>query len=530
VISSTRNKLSRVWAPALILLVALPILTSVVLDQEAWGRVGGGHSYSGGSSSRGGSSSHGSSSSRGGYSSGSRSYSNGSSYSGSGGEVDLEVIFWILRVCFKHPKIGVPFLLILAAVIIHQSRSNQNSKPRPAARQAQVHLNPLLNRYRQRNDPNFSKTAFLDFAARLFAEVHDARGRGKVGDYSLFLNEHASDRLHYRGNQLTSVAGIALGSVRIVSLQTRMQGESPDTTDRITVAFEACMTETDRNKKPRTLYTQEEWTFERKTGVFSLEPEKLRHIRCPACGAAPQASRGICGSCGKSINTGRFNWVVTVINDKSHDRPPLLTQHVEEQGTDLPTLVDPDFRTNSQALKSELSEFSWDIFRKRATHIFVEMQRGWKARDLKRMRPFETDNLFSAHTYWIEEYRRQKLINNLDQLKIIAFDPVKIEIDRFNFAITARIHASMIDTTQWESGEHLFGSRKKPREFTEYWTFIRSRGAPGSKKGGDAQCPSCGAELKISQAGNCEYCGSHIVSGEYDWVASLIEQDEAYHG
>jgi hypothetical protein len=37
------------------------------------------------------------------------------------------------------------------------------------------------------------------------------------------------------------------------------------------------------------------------------------------------------------------------------------------------------------------------------------------------------------------------------------------------------------------------------------------------------------AALKINMAGVCEYCRSKIV-GEFDWVLSRIEQDEAYMG
>jgi predicted amidophosphoribosyltransferase len=44
-------------------------------------------------------------------------------------------------------------------------------------------------------------------------------------------------------------------------------------------------------------------------------------------------------------------------------------------------------------------------------------------------------------------------------------------------------------------------------------------------------CPSCGAPLdRINMAGTCEYCGSHLTRGEFDWVLSKIEQDESYRG
>jgi len=46
----------------------------------------------------------------------------------------------------------------------------------------------------------------------------------------------------------------------------------------------------------------------------------------------------------------------------------------------------------------------------------------------------------------------------------------------------------------------------------------------------DKSCPSCGAGLKINMAGNCEYCGVKVTRGDFDWVLSKVEQDEAYVG
>jgi predicted amidophosphoribosyltransferase len=52
------------------------------------------------------------------------------------------------------------------------------------------------------------------------------------------------------------------------------------------------------------------------------------------------------------------------------------------------------------------------------------------------------------------------------------------------------------------------------------------RGAPRM----DKACPNCGAPLNVNMAGRCEHCDAKITSGEFDWVLSRIEQDEAYEG
>src|SRR5262249_53401532 len=162
----------------------------------------------------------------------------------------------------------------------------------------------------------------------------------------------------------------------------------------------------------------------------------------------------------------------------------------------------------------------------RVRHIFLELQRAWSDLKWERARPFETDALFQMHQYWIAEYRRQHLRNVLGEPTIEDAIPVKITSDAFHDAITCRIFARMTDHVVDASGKVVCGDPKRPKRFSEYWTFIRRRGVKGAAKD-DANCPNCGAPLKISMAGVCEYCRGKVTGGEFDWVLSRIEQDES---
>jgi len=73
----------------------------------------------------------------------------------------------------------------------------------------------------------------------------------------------------------------------------------------------------------------------------------------------------------------------------------------------------------------------------------------------------------------------------------------------------------------------ISGNRRRPRSYSEYWTLIRGSGTRGAPRK-DNNCPHCGAPLRIGMAGQCEYCRVKITSGEFDWVLSRIEQDEAF--
>ena len=102
-------------------------------------------------------------------------------------------------------------------------------------------------------------------------------------------------------------------------------------------------------------------------------------------------------------------------------------------------------------------------------------------------------------------------------------------MDAFYESLTVRVFASLRDyTVDEKSGQVISGDPKRPRAFSEYWTFIRRVGHKPSRANGQ-QCPACGAPLdRINQAGVCEYCQSVITKGDFDWVLSNIEQDEVY--
>ena len=112
---------------------------------------------------------------------------------------------------------------------------------------------------------------------------------------------------------------------------------------------------------------------------------------------------------------------------------------------------------------------------------------------------------------------------------MLRVETVCLELDRYFESATLRIFASMKDSTvRLSDGALLSGDPRKPRVFSEYWTFIRRSGVT-SKARELTCCPNCGATLdKITTAGVCEYCDANITRGDYDWVLSRIEQDEAY--
>jgi predicted lipid-binding transport protein (Tim44 family) len=208
----------------------------------------------------------------------------------------------------------------------------------------------------------------------------------------------------------------------------------------------------------------------------------------------------------------------------------MLTGEVQERGTDLETVLDPEARERLKKLERRDPTMTWDAFQKRVRLIFGSFQAAWAERDLKKMRPFFTDALFDTQRYWVEAYRAQGLRNVTENARVEHVELARVVSDRWFDAITIRLRASSLDYTLRDSdGELVSGSSSNERRYTEYWTLIRGASRKSAPRA-TPECPNCGAPLDVEMAGDCRYCRAKITTGEFDWVLSRIEQDEVYRG
>ncbi len=209
--------------------------------------------------------------------------------------------------------------------------------------------------------------------------------------------------------------------------------------------------------------------------------------------------------------------------------PPTIARSVIEVGTDDPTVVQVGLDRRMRELAEGPSGATLDQIAARAHVIFLELNAAWDARDLARMRPVVSDAMFDAMRYWLAAADARGQHNRVEQATLTRIQPARVRRDVYFDAITLRLHAHCLDYTVNQAGDVLSGSRETPRRFSEYWTLIRGR-HPGERRGDGDGCPSCGAPMQLTMAGNCEHCGTHLTLGEFDWVLSKIEQDESYRG
>lgn len=510
---------------------ALPVLLVLVpgllAAGEAWARVGGGQGYSGGSS--------------GGGSSGGGGFSGGG---GDGGAL-IQLLLWL---CIKHPAIGIPLTLFVLAVVIytkvqHPDRNYRSHRPTPGlphtgpaggpptasapARLAPVDLSALLQ-----DDPNFSEPLFVDFAQLVYRRVQQGRGDNDLDPLRPLLADKLRQSLASQRGNLTEVRDVIFGSTALASVRTGA-GRI-----HLVVELETNLTEVRAGKEAQ-LLRQERWTFVRDRAVLSPGPERMRSLGCPSCGSTQDLRPdGRCPNCETVRTGGASQWLVediAVLQSRALAAPELHLGGGVEPGTRLPTRTAPDLSVQARAFTTRHPGFTWPAFNQTVETIFHKLQQAWSEQRWELARPLETDALFQTHRFWMERYRRHGLVNKLDRVAVRRIEPARIAKDAFYETITVRVFASMLDWTERVSdGKVVAGSADQPRVFSEYWTFLRRIGGaarPGAETWDAQHCPSCGAPLdNVSQAGVCGYCEAKITTGDFDWVLSRIEQDEAYRG
>jgi len=477
--------------------LAFALLIVLLIALAADARVGGGQSYGGSSSG---------SSSGGGYSGG---YSGGGSSSSSGGGSFScgGALFFILF-----------FIAVMVVSYFQKQAETSVLSVQQSAPRGPVDMSSL-----RQFDPNFSEIVFTDFCYSLFARLYEALGRGEVDNLAPYVAKGLRDGLKRFAAGLTSIDEVVIGSFAVVAFRGLEQAEV-----EADVEFEANYTET-RDNAVRRYYVREVWTLTRGRDVLSPTPEKAKAEHCPKCGAPLQMrTDGACLHCGTIITDGSFQWFVRAIRGVSReDRPRDLGGTSEEVGTDLNTIYQGDLARKRKQFEDRHPGFSWDSFLERVHEVANELQAAWSSRDWQRAEAFETGPLFQMHRYWIDEYLRQHLRNAVDEYTIQRVVIVKIATDAFYDAITVRLFASGFDYTADDNNTIVGGTIAARRVWSEYWTFIRGRGGVSADT---HVCPNCGAPIGEGQTLVCRHCGGKIVRGEFPWILSRIEQDEAYRG
>nr|WP_249420036.1 TIM44-like domain-containing protein [Rhabdothermincola salaria] len=174
--------------------------------------------------------------------------------------------------------------------------------------------------------------------------------------------------------------------------------------------------------------------------------------------------------------------------------------------------------------------FDPNLFVNEVNKAFFAIQQAWSERKPDLSRRVMAEQIWQQHRFQIEQYLTANRRNMLDNLAIQNTYLVSANSDEHFDTITVRFFASCADydvelKDDGSPGKVVRGSRNV-EPWTEDWAFQRSSKAVTKPEGGtlDDRCPNCGAPLDLDIAGVCSYCKVAVMSGEYDWVLSRIEQ------
>ena len=170
--------------------------------------------------------------------------------------------------------------------------------------------------------------------------------------------------------------------------------------------------------------------------------------------------------------------------------------------------------------------FSVDKFNAWVREVFLKLQQAWTDRDWKKIRPFESEELFAQHNQQLEEYIRNNKINVIEKIGIKSCKLVSFTEDGDKEVVKVNLSAVMrdyvIDAT---TRKVLESDPNKDWYMTYILSFNRKKGVKtpeGLSNMSTTNCPNCGAPTEITSAGQCPYCGSVITTGEHDWVLTDI--------
>ncbi|MGD0153824.1 MAG: TIM44-like domain-containing protein [Thermacetogeniaceae bacterium] len=182
---------------------------------------------------------------------------------------------------------------------------------------------------------------------------------------------------------------------------------------------------------------------------------------------------------------------------------------------------------NLDQLKQNDPNFSEANFITRVNNMYLQLQDSWMKKNWNSVRPFETDELFNMHNKQLQSFIDNHTTNMMEEICVLDTKITNYTDDGVNDVLSvvlkARLKDYVIDDT---TSKVVEGDPHRDIYMTYLFKMIRKQGVL-TKTETEAtkvtQCPNCGANVSINASGQCDYCGSVITSGQYDWVLASVE-------
>ncbi len=466
----------------------------IVLVDECHARLGGGGGFSGGRRSGG----------------------------SSGGSGDGVALYYLIRLAFRYPLIGIPVLLLVVYVMYKQSTNAKGAYQGHVIRKAVVHqnrstFNRQLNQL-QSSEPDFDQFEFINRVKASFITLQTAWTQGDLNTIRNYVTDSTFERFFilnqmYKDNGIIDVMkDVKVLESEIISIKSDQHYD----TIQVKILASAVNYFTDRGGRRVTGSTTAEefvelWSFLRKRGVKSLSSKGLMSGFCPNCGTPLRLNdKAECESCSALVSSGQYDWVLAEITQ------PELSVNPDGNYAHLfkeLELKDPGF--NLQAIEDKVSTAFWALRYSEFDNNFQSLKR------------FTTPELHAD----IAQNR------GAGQWNFVA-DPAIGGVDVFDFipATTDEFDRLKVKVT-WSGHSE---SRKQGQTFipdyrqsaVRFQEFVLKRHqsvkTPFETSLMTLHCPNCGAPANKISAADCNYCGTSFVDGSRDWVIEEINRFGGY--
>ncbi len=175
---------------------------------------------------------------------------------------------------------------------------------------------------------------------------------------------------------------------------------------------------------------------------------------------------------------GGSPWVVRAVLDREQEplaRPPLERGREVEPGSSLPTVFAPDLPEARAALLARHPSLDLDAFSRFVPDLFARQQSALDAGDPGALGELVTADLQQAQEYAVARLARTGLRARFQDGSVDRVELCRIDQDARYDLLTVRVHALCRQWLEDEAGVVVDGVADEPRDFSEYWTFVRPR-------------------------------------------------------
>jgi tellurite resistance protein len=448
-----------------------------------------------------------------------------------GGDDGLgQIVFFLIQLVFRHPKVGIPLLIIGGVVYFLAKRNNPTARTQRAFQQREAELRTQVsgrdvqgwvNALRLK-DPSFELEPLLANTRNLFVRLQESWARRDLGAVRPFLSDATFQRLEVQ-LQLLDLQGVRDAIAEPIVLDLQLIGLAQNEWfDSIQLRVKASMRDSEvpasgsyeqavaaaMKVKPE-VFT-EVWTFVRKPGAQTRIGADLFQGKCPSCGAPYNGgASNRCEFCGAVVNSGNYDWTLSEITQGIEH----LRHHTTVDGLMQARAADPAL--NLEVLEDRASLIFWK---------WIAAQSTGEAKRISKVATGEFVTRLEGEATALAAQHRRKVFLECAVGAVI----VRAFVNRGNFTL-AQIEV------RWSAKQGIGPRDQKPPALPTVpqrtvITLSRQVGATTSVGNGMStfRCPSCNAPLTGSASSTCDYCGVELSGGEKDWVLASADGYERW--